>query len=71
MKGPDWSAAGQRAGDALGPPFTPAALLACSFGKDTEESIVMTLSHSGVTERAGLPLEGMAVHLKALSSQQH
>jgi len=31
----------------------------------------MTLSHSGVTERAGLPLEGMAVHLKALSSQQH
>ncbi|KAL4425705.1 hypothetical protein ABPG75_009721 [Micractinium tetrahymenae] len=37
---------------------------ACSFGRDTENSTVMTLSAEGASSRAGMPLEGMAVHLK-------
>lgn len=41
---------------------------ACSFGRDTENSTVMTLSAEGVSCRAGLPLEGMAVHLRLPAS---
>ena len=36
----------------------------CSFGKDSEDSTVMTLSPAGLQQRAGLPLAGMSIHLK-------
>lgn len=49
-------------------PLTETPALPCSFGRDTENSTVMTLSAEGVSCRAGLPLEGMAVHLRLPAS---
>lgn len=42
----------------------------CSFGRDTEESTVMTLSRSGIVARRGQLLPGMAVHLKGPAQQR-
>lgn len=36
----------------------------CSFGKDTEDSVVMMLSRNGADQRAGLPLRGAAAWIK-------
>ncbi|PRW59231.1 acetyltransferase NSI [Chlorella sorokiniana] len=54
----------------LAPDASRGFFAACDFGRDTEESTVMTLSGPGVAARRGQPLRGMAVHLKGPAQAQ-
>ncbi|PSC75498.1 acetyltransferase NSI [Micractinium conductrix] len=48
----------------LAPDDSRGFFAACSFGKDTEDSVVMMLSRNGADQRAGLPLRGAAAWIK-------
>lgn len=48
----------------LAPKSSQGFFAACSFGRDSEGSTTMTLSGAGMSQREGLPLAGMSIHLK-------